>query len=44
MIQEEKMAYTVLIVDDDPMVAMINSQYVQKNKNFIVCGIFRSKV
>lgn len=31
------MAYKVLIVDDDPMVAMINSQYVQKNKNFVVC-------
>ena len=32
------MAYKVLVIDDDPMVAMINSQYVQKNKNFIVCG------
>lgn len=26
--------YKVLIVEDDPMVAMINEQYVSKNKNF----------
>lgn len=28
--------YKVLIVDDDPMVAMINEQYVRKNKDFQV--------
>lgn len=28
--------YNVLIVEDDPMVAMINEQYVCKNKNFKV--------
>ena len=30
--------YKVLIVEDDPMVTMINEQYVMKNKNFSVCG------
>ncbi len=30
------MAYKVLIVEDDPMVAMINEQYVSKNPNFCV--------
>lgn len=30
--------YKVLIVEDDPMVAMINEQYVLKNKSFSVCG------
>lgn len=30
--------YTVLIVEDDPMVAMINEQYIKKNKNFEVIG------
>jgi len=29
--------YDVLIVEDDPMVAMINEQYVCKNKDFKVC-------
>lgn len=28
--------YKVVIVEDDPMVAMINEQYVSHNKNFIV--------
>ena len=28
--------YKVLIVEDDPMVAMINEQYIGKNKNFRV--------
>ena len=28
--------YNVLIVEDDPMVAMINEQYVCRNKNFKV--------
>ena len=26
--------YKVLIVEDDPMVAMINEQYIKRNKNF----------
>ena len=30
--------YKVLIVEDDPMVAMINEQYVSGNKNFRVVG------
>lgn len=30
--------YRVLIVEDDPMVAMINEQYVRRNKNFSVAG------
>ena len=30
--------YQVLIVEDDPMVAMINEQYIKKNKDFQVVG------
>ena len=30
--------YRVLIVEDDPMVAMINEQYVNRNKQFSVVG------
>lgn len=30
--------FKVLIVEDDPMVAMINEQYIGRNKNFIVVG------
>lgn len=30
------LSYKVMIVEDDPMVAMINEQYVCKNKNFSV--------
>ena len=30
--------YKVLIVEDDPMVAMINEQYIKRNKNFEVIG------
>lgn len=30
--------YKVLIVEDDPMVAMINEQYVKRNKNFCLAG------
>lgn len=30
--------YKVLIVEDDPMVAMINEQYVRRNPNFCVAG------
>ncbi|MBQ9539436.1 MAG: response regulator [Treponema sp.] len=36
------MSYKVLIVEDDPMVAMINEQYVCKNKQFSVCTICRN--
>ncbi len=36
------MSYSVLIVEDDPMVAMINEQYVRKNKLFTVCGSCRN--
>ncbi|MBO5341942.1 MAG: response regulator [Lachnospiraceae bacterium] len=31
--------YKVLIVEDDPMVAMINEQYVRRNKQFSVVGV-----
>ncbi len=34
--------YRVLIVEDDPMVAMINEQYVNRNKNFSVVGKCRN--
>ena len=30
--------YKILIVEDDPMVAMINEQYIKKNKNFEIVG------
>ena len=30
--------YKVLIVEDDPMVAMINEQYIKKNKKFEIVG------
>lgn len=30
--------FNVLIVEDDPMVAMINEQYIKRNKNFKVIG------
>ena len=30
--------YKVLIVEDDPMVAMINEQYVCRHKSFTVVG------
>ena len=33
--------YRVLIVEDDPMVAMINEQYVRKHKQFCVVGSCR---
>lgn len=36
------MNYSVLIVDDDPMVAMINEQYVLKSGNFTVIGSCRN--
>ena len=31
--------YKVLIVEDDPMVAMINEQYIKRNKNFEIVGM-----
>jgi len=34
--------HKVLIVEDDPMVAMINERYVKKNKLFCVAGSVRS--
>ena len=34
--------YKVLIVEDDPMVAMINEQYVSKNPNFCVAKTCRN--
>ncbi len=33
--------YNVMIVEDDPMVAMLNKKYVERNKNFHVAGLFR---
>ncbi len=36
------MSYKVLIVEDDPMVAMINEQYVGKNSDFTVAGSCRN--
>ena len=36
------MSYKVLIVEDDPMVAMINEQYVCKNSKFKVAGSCRN--
>lgn len=33
--------YKVLIVEDDPMVAMINEQYVKKNKDYTIVGKVR---
>ena len=36
------MAYRVLIVEDDPMVAMINEQYVCKNPDFCVVSSCRN--
>ena len=34
--------YNVLIVEDDPMVAMINEQYVCKNPQFVVAASCRN--
>lgn len=30
--------YKVLVIEDDPMVAMINEQYIKRNKNFEIVG------
>jgi len=37
----ERKMYEVLIVEDDPMVAMINKQYVNQNPNFHVACVCR---
>ena len=39
---ENQIEYEVLIVEDDPMVAMINGQYVSKNPLFKVCQTVRN--
>jgi response regulator of citrate/malate metabolism len=39
--REEKQMYEVLIVEDDPMVAMINKQYVHQNPHFHVAALCR---
>ena len=36
------MNYSVLIVEDDPMVSMINEQYVLKCSDFIIAGTYRN--
>ena len=36
------MKYTVLIIEDDPMVSLINSQYVAKHKDFTVKATCRN--
>lgn len=36
------MSYSVLIVEDDPMVSMINEQYVLKNSDFTIAGTCRN--
>ena len=36
------MSYSVLIVEDDPMVSMINEQYVLKSSDFQVAGTCRN--
>lgn len=34
--------YRVIIVEDDPMVASINRQYVDRNPRFCTVGVFRN--
>ena len=36
------MSYSVLIVEDDPMVSMINEQYVLKGADFTIAGTCRN--
>lgn len=36
------MSYSVLIVEDDPMVSMINEQYVLKSADFVIAGTCRN--
>lgn len=36
------MSYSVLIVEDDPMVSMINEQYVLKSSDFTIAGTCRN--
>ena len=33
--------YKIVIVEDDPMVAMINEQYIKRNKNFEIVGRYK---
>lgn len=33
--------YKVLIAEDDPMVAMINEQYVKRNPDYLIAGKVR---
>lgn len=42
MTNRGNMSYSVLIVDDDPMVSMINEQYVLKSGNFSIAGTCRN--
>lgn len=39
---DEKSVYSVMIVEDDPMVSMINEQYIRKNPLFKVCCTCRN--
>ena len=34
--------YKVMIVEDDPMVASINQQYLERNQNLKIVGQFRN--
>ena len=34
--------YNVMIVEDDPMVASINQQYLERNQNLKIVGQFRN--
>ncbi len=34
--------FKVIIVEDDPMVAMINKKFISKNKKFEIAGVFKS--
>ena len=43
LIYEEVMSmYKVIIVEDDPMVASINQQYLERNQNLKIVGQFRN--
>ena len=39
---EECVAYQVIIVEDDPMVAEIDKQYVEHNSKMAIAGIFQN--
>lgn len=36
------MSYSVLVIEDDPMVSMINEQYVLKDSGFSIAGVCRN--